>query len=132
MEIRHALESDLPAVMDLAVGLMDPLEAGPLIRSHIERHHLLVADEGDRVIGFEEAPLLPHWAHCGLDVLDAEALARLPERGDHERTTFPELAAEGKLRAFFHEGIWLTVHTPKELRVATEFVASHPSFAAPR
>jgi NDP-sugar pyrophosphorylase family protein len=65
-------------------------------------------------------------------VLDAEALARLPERGDHERTTFPELAAEGKLRAFFHEGIWLTVNTPKELRVATEFVASHPSFAAPR
>jgi GNAT superfamily N-acetyltransferase len=51
MQIRHALDSDLGAVMDLAAGLMDPLEAGPLIRSHIERHHLLVADEGERVIG---------------------------------------------------------------------------------
>ncbi len=51
MQIRHALQADLPAVMDLAADLMDPLTAGPLIRSHAERHHLLVADEADQVIG---------------------------------------------------------------------------------
>lgn len=78
--------------------------------------------EDDRIIGFREAPQLPYWVNCGLYVLDDEAVSRLPERGDHEATTFPELAGEGKLGAHFHEGVWLTVNTPKELRLAREWV----------
>jgi NDP-sugar pyrophosphorylase family protein len=66
--------------------------------------------------------------NCGLYVLGEEAIARLPERGDHERTTFPELAAEGRLRAFRHEGVWLTVNTPKDLRQAEEHVAANPEW----
>ena len=77
-------------------------------------------------MGFREAPLLPFWVNTGLYVLDDEAIERLPERGDHETTTFPELAAERRLGAWRHEGVWLTVNTPKDLRVAQEFVESHP------
>jgi NDP-sugar pyrophosphorylase family protein len=84
--------------------------------------------EGDLVKGFQEAPRLPYWVNCGVYVLGEEALRRLPERGDHERTTFPELAAEGKLAAFKHEGRWLTVNTPKDLRLAEEFLAEHPGW----
>ena len=80
--------------------------------------------EGDLVTRFEEAPRLPHWVSCGIYVLGREAIGRLPERGDHERTTFPELAAEGKLAAFRHEGLWLTVNTPKDLRRAEEAIAA--------
>ena len=80
----------------------------------------------DMISGFREAPVLPYWASCGVYVLGEEALERLPERGDHEQTTFPELAAEGRLAAFRHEGVWLTVNTPKDLRTADEYVASHP------
>jgi NDP-sugar pyrophosphorylase family protein len=83
-------------------------------------------DENDVVRGFREAPQLPFWVNTGLYVLGDEAIARLPERGDHESSTFPELAAEGRLRAFRHEGLWLTVNTPKDLRRAQEFVESHP------
>lgn len=81
--------------------------------------------DADRVVGFSEAPRLPYWMNCGIYVLDDEAIERLPERGDHERSTFPQLAAEGKLRAFRHEGVWLTVNTPKDLRVAEEYLAAH-------
>lgn len=92
------------------------------------RSHLGVVDLGDDdvVNGFREAPLLPYWVNIGLYVLDDEAIARLPERGDHETTTFPELASEGRLRGFRHEGLWLTVNTPKDLRRAQEFVESNP------
>jgi NDP-sugar pyrophosphorylase family protein len=76
----------------------------------------------------EEAPRLPYWVNTGLYVLEPEALARFPERGDHERTTFPELAREGRLYAFRHQGVWLTVNTPKQLRVAEEFVNGHPEW----
>ena len=90
--------------------------------------HLGVVElrDDDTVDGFREAPVLPHWVNTGLYVLDDEAIERLPERGDHETSTFPELAAEGKLRGFRHEGVWLTVNTPKDLRRAQEFVEANP------
>jgi len=77
-------------------------------------------DGDDRVTSFAEAPRLPHWVNAGLYVLGEDALERLPERGDHETLTFPGLAAEGRLAAFRHEGLWLTVNTPKDLRRAEE------------
>ena len=83
------------------------------------------------VTGFtEESPRLPHWVNVGLYVLEEEALARFPERGDHERTTFPALAAEGKLFAYRHERTWLTVNTPKQLRAAEEFIGANPDWVA--
>jgi NDP-sugar pyrophosphorylase family protein len=85
-------------------------------------------DEDDVVLGFQEKPRLPHWVSCGVYVLGEEALARLPERGDHEATTFPDLAAERRLRAFRHEGLWITVNTPKDLRAAQEHVDAHPEW----
>ena len=72
---------------------------------------------------------MPYWVNCGIYVLSAEALDRFPENGDHETTTFPELAAEGSLRAFRHTGLWLTVNTPKELRRADEHVTPAPGVA---
>jgi NDP-sugar pyrophosphorylase family protein len=81
--------------------------------------------DGDRVSGFREAPRLPHWVNSGVYVLDEEALDRLPQRGDHEQTTFPELAQEGKLFAHRHEGLWITVNTPKDLMRAEQHYSEH-------
>ena len=51
--------------------------------------------DDDLVTGFREAPRLDQWVSCGIYVLGEEALERFPERGDHETSTFPELAARG-------------------------------------
>jgi NDP-sugar pyrophosphorylase family protein len=85
-------------------------------------------DDDDVVTGFREAPRLPYWVNVGLYVLDEEALEQLPARGDHETTTFPLLAARKRLHGHRHLGTWLTVNTPKELRVAEEFVQQHPAW----
>jgi NDP-sugar pyrophosphorylase family protein len=86
--------------------------------------------EDDVVVGFSEGGRIPYWVNCGIYVLSPEAIARFPERGDHETTTFPELVAERRLHAYRHEGLWLTVNTPKELRTAGEHVAAHPEWLA--
>jgi len=86
--------------------------------------------DDDLVTGFREAPRLDQWVSCGIYVLGEEALERFPERGDHETSTFPELAGKGRLRALRHEGVWLTVNTPKDLRVASEYLAEHPRWPA--
>lgn len=107
-----------------ASGAAATILVAPLISSF----GIVKVDDGDWVRGFEEAPELPHWVNAGLYVLSEEALARFPERGDHETSTFPELAAEGRLAAFRHKGIWLTVNTPKELRRADEHVTQNPGW----
>jgi len=91
---------------------------------------LVDVDDDDVVRGFREDARVPYWVNCGNYVLTDEAIERFPDRGDHESATFPELAAEGALRAYRHEGLWLTVNTPKELRVAGEHVAAHPEWLA--
>src|SRR4029079_10985420 len=86
--------------------------------------------DDDVITGFSEGGRIPYWVNCGVYVLSEEAIERFPDRGDHESTAFPELAAEGRLRAYRHEGLWLTVNTPKELRVAQEHIESHPEWLA--
>jgi NDP-sugar pyrophosphorylase family protein len=89
-------------------------------------------EEGGVITGFREAPLLEHWVNSGVYVLGEDALALLPEKGDHELSTFPQLAAERRLHAHRHAGIWLTVNTPKDLRRAAEFLESHPDWRPQR
>ncbi len=85
-------------------------------------------DDDDLISGFSEGGRIPYWVNCGVYALSAETIERFPDQGDHESTTFPELAAEGCLRAYRHEGLWLTVNTPKELRRAQEHVSAHPEW----
>jgi NDP-sugar pyrophosphorylase family protein len=121
------LEVDLKQLYEAhrASGAAATVTVAPLVSPF----GLVELREDGFVSGFsEEAPRLPHWVNVGLYVLEPEALARFPERGDHERTTFPELAREGRLYAFRYEGIWLTVNTPKQLRQADEYVAAHPEW----
>ena len=130
----YALNGDELLDIDLSGMLARHLERGAaatIALTQLQSPFGIVDLAGDdTVTGFREAPRLPHWVNVGVYVLGAEALARLPERGDHEQTTFPELAREGKLLGWRHEGTWLTVNTPKQLRAAAEFVASHPEFLA--
>ena len=89
-------------------------------------------EEDGTVTGFREAPLLEHWVNSGVYVLGEDALALLPEQGDHELSTFPQLAQARRLHAHRHDGVWLTVNTPKDLRRAAEFVGEHPEWRPER
>lgn len=75
-------------------------------------------NRGGRIVAFDEKPLLPHWINAGLYVLAPDFFRRLPERGDHETTTFPELAAEGKLFGYPSRAYWRTIDTFKDLTEA--------------
>ena len=52
MEIRSAESADREALMEMTAGVIGAERAGPFVRSHLERHHVLVAGEDRRVIGF--------------------------------------------------------------------------------
>jgi NDP-sugar pyrophosphorylase family protein len=128
----YALNGDVLVAVDFAALLARHREAGGAATVTVARPKspfgVVDLGEGDVVEGFSEGGRIPYWVNCGVYVLSEEAIERLPERGDHETTTFPELVAEGRLHAYRHEGLWLTVNTPKELRAAGEYVAAHPDW----
>jgi NDP-sugar pyrophosphorylase family protein len=107
--------------------------AGTIVVAQVRSPFGVVEVEDDgTVTGFREAPLLEQWVNSGVYVLGEDVLALLPEKGDHEQSTFPQLARERRLHAHRHEGIWLTVNTPKDLRRAVEFVEAHPEWRPQR
>ncbi len=124
----YALNGDEIFDVDLTALLARHRERSPaatiVVAPMVSALGVVDLDDDDRVTGFREAPRLPYWVNAGCYVLDDEAIERLPERGDHETSTFPELAAAGRLRAFRYEGLWLTVNTPKDLRRAEEYLAA--------
>jgi len=73
--------------------------------------------EGDRVLGFREKPELPYWINGGVYVLNRAVEQHLPDKGDHEVTTFPMLAEQGQLRAYCSRAYWQSVDTVKDLSV---------------
>jgi NDP-sugar pyrophosphorylase family protein len=128
----YALNGDELVDVDLAALLAQHREQGRAATITLvplrSPFGIVELDDDDTVRGFEEAPQLPYWVSCGVYVLGREALDRLPERGDHETSTFPALAAERRLGGFRHRGAWLTVNTPKDLRRCEEYLAEHPAF----
>lgn len=71
-----------------------------------------------RITEFREKPELPYWINAGIYILSPEFFQRLPEKGDHETTTFPELAAEGRLFGFKSRAYWRPVDSIKDLKEA--------------
>jgi NDP-sugar pyrophosphorylase family protein len=127
-----ALNGDELVDVDFA-GLLEAHRAGGALATITvaqpkSQFGLVDVDDDDVVHGFREGGQVSFWVNCGNYVLSEEAIERFPDLGDHESSTFPELAAEGRLRAFRHAGLWLTVNTPKELRTASEHVGSHPEW----
>lgn len=75
----------------------------------------IVEVKDSRVTGFREKPELPYWINGGIYVLSREVYTCLPDQGDHEDTTFPQLASQGKLGAFKTQAFWRAVDTVKDL-----------------
>jgi len=96
---------------------------GTLLLTQLRSPFGIVLQDGDRITGFEEKPLLPHWLSAGVYVLDKDFFPELPDAGDHEDELFPRLAAEGKLYGFRSHAYWKAIDTVKDLNEASAQLA---------
>lgn len=84
-------------------------------------------DDRDMVEEFAEKRPLPLWINAGVYLFSRSLECLLPEHGDHETETFPELADRRRLAALRSDAFWLTVDSAKDLREAGELLAAqHP------
>ncbi|MGQ0679357.1 MAG: nucleotidyltransferase family protein [Actinomycetota bacterium] len=78
---------------------------------------------GNLVRGFNQSPVLPYWINGGIYAFEPEVVSMLPDRGDHEESTFPALAEQGKLAGFRIPGYWRGIDTVKDVIEATRELA---------
>lgn len=76
--------------------------------------------EDGRITGFRQSPTLPYWINGGIYVLEPECIELLPDKGDHEDSTFPQLAREGRLGGYQINGYWRGIDNAKDVLEASE------------
>ncbi len=82
--------------------------------------------EGGNITAFREKPLLSEWINAGVYVLNRDIETLMPEVGDHEDSTIPQLATEGLLGGFPSRSFWRSIDSFKDLRE----VEAEPGFGA--
>ena len=87
----------------------------------------IVEIEGRRVRNFATNPVLPHWINGGVYVMSRGIQRHLPVVGDHEDSTFPKLAAQGKLGAFTSRAWWRSMESVKDHARLEQEVGEQPS-----
>ncbi len=114
-------------ITDLRLGAIynNHREDGPLASIAVVHPRLpfglVEIDQKGFCKGFVEKPVMRQvFCSMGIYVFDRKVLKYLPRRGDVERTTFPRLAQMNKLKAFKHNGSFITVNSLRELQEADE------------
>ncbi|WP_103504090.1 MULTISPECIES: nucleotidyltransferase family protein [unclassified Streptomyces] len=82
----------------------------------------VATDEIGNVTDFIEAPPVSFQINAGVYVFSPGFTALLPDRGDHERTTFPRLARQRRLAGFPlpQRAYWRAIDTAKDLSEAAK------------
>jgi NDP-sugar pyrophosphorylase family protein len=81
-------------------------------------------DDENRIRGFVQSPELPYWINAGIYLFSPDVVAMLPDKGDHEDSTFPRLAEDGRLIGYRLTGYWRGIDTVKDVIEASREVRS--------
>jgi glucose-1-phosphate cytidylyltransferase len=84
-----------------------------VVRPHLQ-WGVVELDPSDRVERFVEKPRSEHWVNGGFFCLEPQALSYLDEDSVLEREPLQQLATEGRLGAYRHQGFWDCMDTYKD------------------
>ena len=122
-----ATYADGVADVDLGALLVNHRAHGALATVTVVRPHLqwgvVELDDAGRVGGFVEKPRSEHWINGGFFCFEPGALEYLRRDSVLEREPLQQLATDGKLRAFRHEGFWDCMDTYKDAVVLNDLWA---------
>lgn len=100
--------------------------ASMMLAPYPSQYGIVETDENGLVTQFVEKGHLPIWINAGVYLFERSIEERLPKVGDHETSTFQELAAERRMAALKSDALWLTVDSPKDLREIEALLLDNP------
>jgi glucose-1-phosphate cytidylyltransferase len=123
-----ATYADGVADIDLSALVRFHRDAGGLATMTVVRPELQFGvaelDDGGLVRGFHEKPRVDSWINGGFFCFEPGVLDYIADDSVLEREPLERLAAEGRLRAFRHEGFWDCMDTYKDAVLLNDLWAS--------
>ena len=121
-----ACNGDILTGEDLGLMIEQHADTGALatvmLTPYPSAYGVVEMDDSKRITAFREKGELPLWINAGIYLLQTAIRPELPDLGDHETTTFPRLADQGKLFAYCSRSFWKAVDNHKDLREAEEAI----------
>ncbi len=74
-------------------------------------------NDDDSICGFREKPLIyRYWINAGVYCISSHLLKNLPDEGNIETTTFPEMAKKGVIKAVkYRNSFWRSIDSHKDI-----------------
>jgi len=124
-EVFFALNGDQITDLDLHDLAFFHLRNNPTVTMAVTKPYCpfghVEVDDNANVLRFIEKPTCALMVcNAGIYVFNHGILPYLPEKGDIEQMTLPLLAKRHRLRAYLHNGLFITVNTPKDLETAND------------
>ena len=107
-------------ITDIDVSRFMELGSNATAVAHFHSNFGIVDIKDGKIVQFKEKPLMPYWANVGLHLLNKDV--KFPEKGSLENNVLPQLAKQGMLKAYKHNGFWQTVNTVKDLEEVEAFL----------
>lgn len=122
-----ALNGDLITDLPLAPMLRRHRTSGALatllLVPYVSQHGVVDVDDAGRIVAFREKPSLPYLLSGGVYIISPDIQRLLPKKGDHETSTYPRLAAQGRLQGHPYQGLWQSIDSPKDVGEAERLLA---------
>ena len=99
-----------------------------LVTPMVSPYGLVDLNADNDVVAFREKVELPLWINAGVYLFHPGVAPLLPALGDHETSTFPTLASQGRISAFPSSRFWRSVDSFKDLQEAESFLVANPRF----
>lgn len=121
---------DIITDLDLASMVAEHRERGVLASVFLtplySPYGIADLDADGCVVEFREKPELPYWINGGVYVFDPAIRPHLPDVGDVEETTFPELSTARQLVGHLSRAYWRAVDTAKDLSEMSRELDARP------
>ena len=85
----------------------------------------VITIEDEKITKFtEKKPISNTWMNAGIYHLEKIVLDKLPQKGDIEKTLFPQMAKDGKLSVVkFRNSKWFSIDSFKDLEECSESIS---------
>jgi glucose-1-phosphate cytidylyltransferase len=86
----------------------------------LSRFGVVDIDDSGRVVSFREKPIVDDWVNIGFFIFEPEVLDYLKLDSVLEQEPLAQLASDGELFAYQHEGFWQPMDTYREMSMLNE------------
>ena len=89
---------------------------------YVSSYGVVLIDSENLINNFQEKPILPYLINGGIYIFEYEVGEYLPEKGDHETSTFSRFTHEKLIYGFRSGDYWKSIETIKDINELSNYI----------